>query len=95
MTNHQDKPPAVTLSFRSLTVAVLTLPSVILPFRFLTVAARIPPVDLVGLEGLEPSASPLSGVRSNQLSYRPVIQFLLPSNLCECPITSLPILLRR
>ena len=26
---------------------------------------------LVGLDGLEPSASPLSGVRSNHLSYRP------------------------
>ena len=26
---------------------------------------------LVGLGGLEPPASPLSGVRSNQLSYRP------------------------
>ena len=28
--------------------------------------------DLVGLGGLEPPASPLSGVRSNQLSYRPL-----------------------
>ena len=27
---------------------------------------------VVGLGGLEPPASPLSGVRSNQLSYRPV-----------------------
>ena len=26
---------------------------------------------LVGLDGLEPSTSPLSGVRSNHLSYRP------------------------
>src|SRR3990167_936637 len=26
---------------------------------------------VVGLSGLEPPASPLSGVRSNQLSYRP------------------------
>ena len=26
---------------------------------------------MVGLGGLEPPASPLSGVRSNQLSYRP------------------------
>ena len=27
---------------------------------------------MVGLGGLEPPASPLSGVRSNHLSYRPV-----------------------
>jgi hypothetical protein len=29
------------------------------------------PVILVGLGGFEPPTSPLSGVRSNQLSYRP------------------------
>jgi hypothetical protein len=28
----------------------------------------------VGLNGFEPSTSPLSGVRSNQLSYRPINQ---------------------
>ena len=28
-------------------------------------------IDLVGLDGLEPSTSRLSGVRSNHLSYRP------------------------
>ena len=28
---------------------------------------------LVGLGGFEPPTSPLSGVRSNQLSYRPLI----------------------
>ena len=30
-----------------------------------------PHVDMVGLGGVEPPTSPLSGVRSNQLSYRP------------------------
>ncbi len=43
------------------------------------VGAGISPVEddprmvgqLVGLGGLEPPTSPLSGVRSNQLSYRP------------------------
>lgn len=29
------------------------------------------PMILVGLGGFEPPTSPLSGVRSNQLSYRP------------------------
>ena len=29
---------------------------------------------MVGLGGLEPPTSPLSGVRSNQLSYRPRIK---------------------
>ena len=30
-----------------------------------------PHFDMVGLGGVEPPTSPLSGVRSNQLSYRP------------------------
>ena len=29
--------------------------------------------EMVGLGGLEPPTSPLSGVRSNHLSYRPVL----------------------
>ena len=46
----------------------------------------------MGLGGFEPPTSPLSGVRSNQLSYRPEV-FTEPSNLkgsshhtrsCEC-----------
>ena len=40
----------------------------------------------MGLGGLEPPTSPLSGVRSNQLSYRPLlyntIQIHLISNTC-------------
>ena len=28
--------------------------------------------EMVGLNGLEPTTSPLSGVRSNHLSYRPI-----------------------
>ena len=31
------------------------------------------PTQLVGLGGLEPPTSPLSGVRSNRLSYRPAL----------------------
>jgi hypothetical protein len=30
-----------------------------------------PKLNMVGLGGVEPPTSPLSGVRSNQLSYRP------------------------
>ena len=32
---------------------------------------RVTRFDMVGLGGVEPPTSPLSGVRSNQLSYRP------------------------
>ena len=36
---------------------------------------------MVGLNGLEPSTSRLSGVRSNQLSYKPF--FLNPAATCS------------
>jgi hypothetical protein len=39
------------------------------------------PLILVGLGGFEPPTSPLSGVRSNQLSYRPA---LLPLRRVIC-----------
>ena len=35
-----------------------------------------PVLKLVGLGGFEPPTSPLSGVRSNQLSYRPKLESL-------------------
>jgi hypothetical protein len=34
-----------------------------------------PRLDMVGLGGFEPPTSPLSGVRSNHLSYRPELGF--------------------
>ena len=40
---------------------------------------------LVGLGGFEPPTSPLSGVRSNQLSYRPFSACLFSASLrCTC-----------
>ena len=35
---------------------------------------------MVGLPGLEPGTSPLSGVHSNLLSYRPSLYYLLLIN---------------
>ena len=37
----------------------------------ISAAATTPDGDVVGLGGLEPPTSPLSGARSNHLSYRP------------------------
>ncbi len=39
--------------------------------------------NLVGLSGLEPPTSPLSGVRSNHLSYKPVEVFSAHSHLSD------------
>ena len=36
----------------------------------------------VGLSGLEPPTSRLSGVRSNQLSYKPILFFYLYGCFC-------------
>ena len=38
------------------------------------------PWDMVGLAGVEPATSPLSGVRSNQLSYRPALRYNGPAD---------------
>ena len=37
---------------------------------------------MVGLGGLEPPTSPLSGVRSNHLSYRPELKLLSDQVIC-------------
>ena len=37
----------------------------------------------VGLDGLEPTTSVLSGPRSNRLSYRPTVE---GGGVCHCPI---------
>ena len=50
----------------------------------------------VGLGGLEPPTSRLSGVRSNQLSYRPLegsTNILVPT-VCETPVGSFKTWLR-
>ena len=38
---------------------------------------------MVGLAGFEPATSPLSGVRSNQLSYRPKEQIIIGFLTCK------------
>ena len=48
--------------------------------------ATTPQEKVVGLGGLEPPASPLSGVRSNHLSYRPLLaRYLTRSPQPACP----------
>ena len=45
-------------------------------FSMNTIAIPLTGKLLVGLDGLEPSTSRLSGVRSNHLSYRPFLIWL-------------------
>ena len=40
-----------------------------------------PVIEVVGLSGLEPPTSPLSGVRSNHLSYRPTSRDALSTSI--------------
>ena len=42
---------------------------------------------MVGLGGLEPPTSPLSGVRSNQLSYRPKLGLALLGDSSALPLS--------
>ena len=46
------------------------------------------PVVFMGLNGLEPSTSRLSGVRSNQLSYKPSLFFFFNLAATYSPVPS-------
>ena len=60
------------------------------PRRRISPRKRVRQTTVVGLGGLEPPASPLSGVRSNHLSYRPVdrgpakASMLGDMRMCRC-----------
>ena len=45
---------------------------------------------MVGLSGFEPPTSPLSGVRSNQLSYRPLLLPISPIPYFTYALTHIP-----
>ena len=45
-------------------------------FSFVSFSFSAKEKEMVGTNGLEPSTSRLSGVRSNHLSYAPVFKFL-------------------
>jgi hypothetical protein len=50
---------------------------------------------VVGLGGLEPPTSPLSGVRSNHLSYRPNVFCVLPDGGASRDRTDDPLLAKQ
>ncbi len=66
----EHEPATMPIRFKSMCVCAVS-------FR----VSRKP--GLVGLGGLEPPASPLSGVRSNHLSYRPKSRALQDINVVE------------
>ena len=69
---------------RDRTADLLLAKQVLSQLSYGPVSLRSVGTRVVGLGGFEPPASPLSGVRSNQLSYRPRGSgcFLSPGNLC-------------
>ena len=46
------------------------------------------PIVLIGLSGLEPPTSRLSGVRSNRLSYRPMVMMLFEKTVVLSKLNS-------
>ena len=56
-------------------------PDLLLARQALSQLSYAPTNKLVGLDGLEPSTSRLSGVRSNQLSYRPACALIFFGSL--------------
>ena len=61
----------------------MCLPQALLPFRFASLEFGCRDSRLVGLDGLEPSTSRLSGVRSSHLSYRPVFLRYFSSSISQ------------
>ena len=69
--------PQASLSYRFLHLSML--PTLRLRYSIL----GRPNFGLVGLDGLEPSTSRLSGARSSHLSYRPVFLRLFSSSISQ------------
>ena len=57
-------------------------------FSFVSFSFSAKEKEMVGTNGLEPSTSRLSGVRSNQLSYTPIALLLLFSIFRFFPVSS-------